>query len=182
MECICFGGGAAITRAEFPCFRRIVNYYSVNDPLLFVVPSAAKALQSGIFMATSGQESEYVFLTPRAGNPAMDHSLLGPTYREVLAWEGRRFQNQYQNAIVRKTRPAVLKAQEVCMFLLRVVVECFLMPIYLFLREQCGDAFGLVWEQLVVPVSTLLKLVLRVMVHYIRIWKDGGKYEPLVVT
>ena len=98
-------------------FARCINYYSVNDPLLFVVPSAAKALRSG-FMGVGGikhhkdggrlstasslaalvdpnAEPEFVFLTPRAGDPIVDHGLFGPTYIDALRWEGRRYLTVY---------------------------------------------------------------------------------------
>eukprot|EP01083_Nonionella_stella_P254119 873657_1 len=50
MEVICFGGGEAIRSTPETPFARCINYYSVNDPLLFIVPSAAKALRSGFGM------------------------------------------------------------------------------------------------------------------------------------
>ncbi len=88
MEVICFGGAEVIRSSpDFP-FARCINYYAVNDPLLFVVPSAARALRSGFmgmgYGSFSGSESgredvastlakmtdpnsepEFVFLTPR---------------------------------------------------------------------------------------------------------------------
>ena len=85
MEVICFGGAEVIRSSpEFP-FARCINYYSVNDPLLFVVPSAARALRSGFMgmgygsmsgkgedeastlaaMTDPDSEPEFVFLTPR---------------------------------------------------------------------------------------------------------------------
>ncbi len=48
MEVICFGGAEVLRSSVKYPFARCVNYYSVNDPLLFVVPSAAKALRSGV--------------------------------------------------------------------------------------------------------------------------------------
>jgi hypothetical protein len=93
IEVICFGGAEAIQSShEFP-FARCVNYYAINDPLLFVVPSADKALRSGFFSLFN--EPEFIFLTPRAGDPVLDHGLFGPTYREALAWEGKRYQQMY---------------------------------------------------------------------------------------
>lgn len=88
MEVICFGGAEAIRSSpDFP-FARCINYYSVNDPLLFVVSSAARALRSGFMgmgygsfsgsgsgredvastlaaMTDPNSEPEFVFLTPR---------------------------------------------------------------------------------------------------------------------
>jgi len=44
IEVINFGGARALTRQDFPHFKRRINYYSVNDPLLTFVPSARAAL------------------------------------------------------------------------------------------------------------------------------------------
>ena len=122
IEIICFGGAESMHKSpDFP-FARCVNYYSINDPLLFVVNRAARALRSGFYMGggqytnyggytTSSSslaalaqqqhdddeddEPEFVFLTPRAGDPIIDHGLLGPTYIDALQWEGRRYQRLY---------------------------------------------------------------------------------------
>ncbi|GMI53330.1 hypothetical protein TeGR_g15232 [Tetraparma gracilis] len=93
IEVICFGGAAAITALEFPHFRRRVNYYSVNDPLLHVVPKAAQALTSGLLFGSNNpsDEPEYVFLSAKYGDPIVDHGLLGPTYSDAIASEGRRY-------------------------------------------------------------------------------------------
>ena len=42
IEVICFGGAEALECSDQFPFARCINYYSVNDPLLFVVPNAAK--------------------------------------------------------------------------------------------------------------------------------------------
>ena len=60
-----FGGAATICTSEFP-FSRCINYYAVNDPILNVVPTAVKALQSG-FSFGSGMEQEIIFLASRTG-------------------------------------------------------------------------------------------------------------------
>jgi hypothetical protein len=142
IEVICFGGAAAITALEFPHFRRRVNYYSVNDPLLHVVPKAAQALTSGLLFGSNNPSDEpeyvraseasakdplllrtlahwrthaaaaaaaacippsltlrsrslgsrrYVFLSAKYGDPIVDHGLLGPTYSDAIASEGRRY-------------------------------------------------------------------------------------------
>mmetsp|Transcript_28240 Transcript_28240/g.37654 ORF Transcript_28240/g.37654 Transcript_28240/m.37654 type:complete len:499 (+) Transcript_28240:125-1621(+) len=131
IEVVSFGGAAALCRSERN-FARCVNYYSINDPLLFVVPSAVKALRSGFLTpggysgklvnSSSGSsamgarlteeidmEPEFVFLSPRAGDPAIDHSLLGPTYGEALAWEGRRYQSKYQPVLYRVGKQALVE-------------------------------------------------------------------------
>jgi len=120
MEVMCFGGAEVIrSTEEFP-FARCINYYSVNDPLLFIVPQAAKALRSGFMgmgygrmssnsggsngedvastlaaMADPNAEPEFVFLTPREGDPVKDHGLFERTYLDALKWEGRRYQTLY---------------------------------------------------------------------------------------
>ena len=83
LEIICFGGAEVMRSSPQYPFARCINYYSVNDPLLFVVPSAARALRSGFMgmgmshgkgadvastlaaMADPDSEPEFVFLTPR---------------------------------------------------------------------------------------------------------------------
>jgi len=93
IEIISFGGAAAITSAEFK-FARCINYYSVNDPILNVVPKAVSALKSG-FAFGGAFEQEIVFLASRTGDPVTDHGLLNPTYLEALTWEGQRYQSIY---------------------------------------------------------------------------------------
>jgi hypothetical protein len=93
-----------VTRTSQTPFRRCINYYSVNDPLLLVVPQAAQALRSG-FAAPHG---EFCFLAPRMGDPIADHNLFGPTYAQALEWEGIRFQRMYESSLVRFTRRMVL--------------------------------------------------------------------------
>jgi hypothetical protein len=77
IEVLAFGGAAAIRKTPRTPFRRCINYYSVNDPLLLVVPQAAQALRSGFV----GDE-EFCFLAPRAGDPIADH--VGFKTRECL--------------------------------------------------------------------------------------------------
>ncbi|KAG7373657.1 hypothetical protein IV203_034381 [Nitzschia inconspicua] len=92
IEVLAFGGAAAIRSTPQTPFARCVNYYSVNDPLLFVVPEAEQALRSGLV----AMDKEFCFLAPRKGDPIADHHLLGPTYREALSYEGKRYQQLYQ--------------------------------------------------------------------------------------
>lgn len=93
IEIISFGGAATICTSEFQ-FARCINYYSVNDPILNVVPSAVKTLKSGFFSG-GGMKQEIIFLASRTGDPVTDHGLLNPTYLEALMWEGRRYQSLY---------------------------------------------------------------------------------------
>mmetsp|Transcript_8750 Transcript_8750/g.17556 ORF Transcript_8750/g.17556 Transcript_8750/m.17556 type:complete len:301 (-) Transcript_8750:1222-2124(-) len=100
VEVVSFGGAAAITSADFPGFKRTVNYYSTNDPLLHCVPLASRALSSGLLTSARG-EREFVFLTPVAGDPVADHGFLGPTYKSVVKQEGERYQAVYRGYGVR---------------------------------------------------------------------------------
>lgn len=96
IEVITFGGAAALRVMPETPFLRCINYYSVNDPLLFFVPSAEQALRSGLV-----GDSEFVFLAPRIGDPIQDHYLLAPTYRQALSWEGQRYRKTYHSIIHR---------------------------------------------------------------------------------
>ena len=110
IEIIAFGGAAALQKTTATPFGRCVNYYAANDPLLLVVPQAAQALRSG-FATSSGSianEEEFCCLTPREGDPVADHALLGKTYGQALAWEGKRFQTMYQSALYRSSRSVLL--------------------------------------------------------------------------
>jgi hypothetical protein len=103
IEVLAFGGAAALRSSAETPFHRCVNYYSVNDPLLFVVPSAEQALRSGLIV-----DKEFCFLAPRVGDPIEDHHLLGPTYASALAYEGSRFQRHYQSLMYRVLKTIVL--------------------------------------------------------------------------
>ena len=93
IEILAFGGATALRKTPQTPFKRCINYYSVNDPLLMVVPSAAQALRSGL-VAGNGDD-EFCFLAPRIGDPIRDHHLWGPTYAQALQWEGDRFHQIY---------------------------------------------------------------------------------------
>jgi hypothetical protein len=98
LEVLAFGGAAALRVTPRTPFKRCINYYSINDPILFVVPSAAQALRSGLV------HEEFCFLSPRVGDPIVDHYLLSPTYKTALEWESQRFQREYQSVVVRRLR------------------------------------------------------------------------------
>ncbi|KAL7531470.1 hypothetical protein ACHAXR_004058 [Thalassiosira sp. AJA248-18] len=116
IEIISFGGAATICTSEFP-FARCMNYYTVNDPILNVVPSAVKALKSG-FSFGGGLEQEIIFLASRTGDPVTDHGLLNPTYLEALLWEGRRYQSLYMSPLGKISDSAFIAplASSVCWF------------------------------------------------------------------
>jgi hypothetical protein len=104
IEVLAFGGAAALTKTPRTPFQRCINYYSVNDPLLLVVPQAAQALRSGF----AASRDEFCFLAPRAGDPVADHNLFGPTYAQALEWEGARFQRMFESSLVRFARRLML--------------------------------------------------------------------------
>jgi len=131
IEVISFGGAAALRKTAQTPFQRCINYYSVNDPLLFVVPSAAQALRSGFV----GDE-EFCFLAPRLGDPIADHNLLGPTYAQALQWEGARFQQRYQSVAYRAVRLVWL--------LLLSLMEAFSARLHIFLKAVLRPL--LVWS------------------------------------
>ena len=109
IEVLSFGGAAALQRTAATPFKRCVNYYSTNDPLLLLVPEAVQALRSGFV----GNE-EFCFLAPREGDPIADHSLLGLTYSQALAWEGLRFQRKYKGVIYRGSRSILMTLVMFC--------------------------------------------------------------------
>lgn len=95
MEVICFGGAACLMRSAVTPFRRCMNYYAINDPLLLLNPEALQALRSGLV------ENEFCFLSPRLGDPVLDHALMNPTYAQALQWEGARYINLYLPITIR---------------------------------------------------------------------------------
>lgn len=97
MEVMTFGGAAAIRQTPQTPFKRCINYYAINDPLLMVVPSAEAALRSGLV----DHNSEFCFLAPRCGDPVLDHNLWGLTYAQALRWEGDRFLRLYVSPLAR---------------------------------------------------------------------------------
>jgi len=158
MEVICFGGAACMRRSEYPALLRIVNYYSVNDPLLFVVPSAVKALRSGFGSWGGGQMSirhyqqqedpEFVFLSPRGGDPVIDHALFGPTYGPALAWEGRRYQQMYLDPFTRTYRMTILTSKSLMnssIEKLNSFVEFFVQVVIIPLLVQCLNFY--LWQK-----------------------------------
>ena len=138
IEVIAFGGAAVLrSTAETP-FHRCVNYYSVNDPLLFVVPSAEQALRSGFVV-----DKELCFLAPRVGDPIEDHHLLGPTYASALAYEGLRFQRHYQTIVYRVFRSIILllialfnEIIRKCDALNHAMRQCIVMVLHTFVRSM----------------------------------------------
>jgi hypothetical protein len=112
IEILSFGGAAAIRTTPQTPFRRCVNYYSINDPVLPVVPQAIEALRSGRVYA-----DEFIFLAPRTGDPIADHSLVGATYDTALQWEGIRYKHKHQSMVSRTLRPLFLLFLSIFRFL-----------------------------------------------------------------
>jgi hypothetical protein len=112
IEVLSFGGAAAIRTTPQTPFRRCVNYYSINDPVLPVVPQAIEALRLGRVYA-----DEFVFLAPKTGDPIADHSLVGATYDTAMQWEGIRYKHKHQSMVYRTLRPMFLLFLSIVRFL-----------------------------------------------------------------
>ena len=191
MEVICFGGAEVIrSTPDFP-FARCINYYSVNDPLLFVVPSAAKALRSGFgglgygslggkgqgvastlaAMADPYAEPEFVFLTPRHGDPVKDHGLFGETYLDALRWEGRRYQTLYlapwNNVAYILTTFGSSTGLAVHETIRKVVV--FIMI-----------AHEWIMTNIMKPIAKILVLIWNALLEIVRLLRGDEKYQPVV--
>ena len=191
MEVICFGGAEVIrSTPDFP-FARCINYYSVNDPLLFVVPSAAKALRSGFgglgygsfggkgqgvastlaAMADPYAEPEFVFLTPRHGDPVKDHGLFGETYLDALRWEGRRYQTLYlapwNNVAYILTTFGSSMGLAVHETIRKVVV--FIMI-----------AHAWIMTNIMKPIAKILVLIWNALLEIVRLLRGHEKYQPVV--
>lgn len=164
MEVICFGGAEAIQSSEDFPFARCVNYYSINDPLLFVVPLADKALRSGFFCSMAYTEPVFVFLTPRAGDPVIDHGLLGPTYREALVWEGQRYQKLYLPIWYPWIQKCVMYGAtfhyhvlQCCKFILQWLLMRIILPIITFVMH----VNQLIYDRIIIPCIKATVLLLR---------------------
>lgn len=181
MEVICFGGAAVLRKTPATPFSRVVNYYSINDPLLLVVPQAAQALRSG-FAAAGRENDEFCFLAPRIGDPIQDHNLLGPTYLQALIWEGQRFQNQYQSLVYQSVlRPLWINTatganviSQGLHELLKRIIRSIVIPI-LFL-------WACLWRVLDQPARVCLALLVA-WIEQVR-WTLNGKehYQPAQVA
>ena len=158
IEIIGFGGAAALRKTPTTPFRRCINYYSVNDPLLLLVPSAAQALRSGFV----GDE-EFCFLLPRIGDPIRDHNLLGDTYASALEWEGKRFQREYMPVWGYSAVQVILVMKSMWNMLQRV-----------------SDKYGeLVALYILRPLLILLHVIVVLIQELIRVlWRDD-RYVPL---
>eukprot|EP00815_Leptocylindrus_aporus_P003114 CAMPEP_0116050954 /NCGR_PEP_ID=MMETSP0322-20121206/689_1 /TAXON_ID=163516 /ORGANISM="Leptocylindrus danicus var. apora, Strain B651" /LENGTH=260 /DNA_ID=CAMNT_0003533605 /DNA_START=249 /DNA_END=1027 /DNA_ORIENTATION=+ len=180
IEVLTFGGGVALTRSQYPFLSRIVNYYSINDPLLLIVPAASKALKTGFVFSKSTGEQEFVFLTPRIGDPALDHCLTGDTYLEALTWEGMRYQNAYQNVAIRIMRPLILGlATKVIAILLvlRRVVFLFAQKHFMPLTGFVFNFFTTLLRILQDVVEPLRSVILGLMQYLLSIYLSITKQD-----
>ena len=185
MEIIAFGGAAALRKTHETPFRRCINYYSINDPLLFIVPSAAQALRSGFVT----DDDEFCFLSPRVGDPVIDHYLLSPTYAQALQWEGNRFQRRYQNPLYRSTRILYLVTTSLFEALserLRAVIKSLLRPLlvwcifsYSVTRQAVVSGRQLLRSRLLQPASVLLALMIEWVGAVLRSFQGEERFVPV---
>jgi hypothetical protein len=185
IEVLAFGGAAALRRTVQTPFNRCVNYYSVNDPLLFVVPQAVAALRSGFV----GDE-EFCFLSPRIGDPIRDHNLVGPTYLQALTWEGSRFQKQHQSPAYRTMRTAWLflrtllhafsaRLHAILKILLRPILLWSLL-VYMGTRQMVVRISNLTKIKVIPNTIWFLSLVLEWFIVSIRNWTGAEDFVPVV--
>ena len=196
IEIISFGGGAVLRKSVQTPFARCVNYYSVNDPILAIVPSAERALRSGFLGVCSrglpSNEPEFVFLTPRVDHPIIDHGLLGPTYAEALDWEGRRYQRLYVplpyrmarafalqtvaalDGMSERTRSALIKALQKTLvpFIMSV------MQVNAWLKTKCENVVNLI----LLPIILLLKYFWELLKETVKSWRGEDEYEPVLIA
>ena len=170
MEMISFGGAAALRKTPTTPFRRCINYYSVNDPLLLLVPPAAQALRSGF------SDEEFCFLLPRIGDPIRDHNLMGETYATALEWEGKRFQREYTPWIVRD----VAKPLSALGILLQTRIMVALTPVWLMLRtisDKYGEVVALyILRPLLIVLQAIILLWQELM---LLLWRGKETYVPV---
>jgi hypothetical protein len=178
IEILAFGGATALRKTEQTPFKRCINYYSVNDPLLMVVPSAAQALRSGLVVA----DDEFCFLAPRIGDPIRDHHLWGPTYAQALQWEGDRFHQIYVSYAYRMFRflslfiIATIKGimdhfDAIAKFgFRRALLFCaFAYTTTVNFELQLRDV---TYSKIIRPISILIVLIMQIV-------KEKEKYEPV---
>jgi hypothetical protein len=185
IEVLAFGGAAAMRRTVQTPFNRCVNYYSVNDPLLFVVPQAAQALRSGFV----GDE-EFCFLSPRIGDPIRDHNLLGPTYLQALTWEGSRFQQRHQSPAYRTMRTAYIFCRALYIAFaarLHAMLKILLRPVllwsllaYMWTRSKVVRISNVAKIKVIPNTVVFLSLLLEWIIVSIRNWTGKEEYVPVI--
>jgi hypothetical protein len=180
IEILAFGGATALRKTPQTPFKRCINYYSVNDPLLMVVPSAAQALRSGLLVGDG--DDEFCFLAPRIGDPIRDHNLWGPTYAQALQWEGDRFHQIYVSPVYRIYRVLFLLIQALIAALAKhfdTLGKVAARQALLFCAFAYTSSFGLVMRlqelfrlYVIQPIALLIVLILEAV-------KGKEKYEPV---
>lgn len=181
IEVVAFGGAAALQKTAVTPFARCVNYYSANDPLLLLVPSAVQALRSGFVT-----NEEFCFLAPREGDPIADHGLLGLTYGAALEWEGQRFRRIYMSMVERSCRISLLwtlsliitapeNIKNVWKVLLRPLVLLWML-LDRFIAQYVWNAF----RSKVLPPLLLLLVAILDWIHLVtKIIKGDEGYLPV---
>jgi hypothetical protein len=184
IEVLAFGGAAAIRKTAQTPFRRCINYYTINDPLLFVVPSAAQALRSGLV-----SDDEFCFLAPRLGDPVADHNLIGPTYAQALEWEGMRFQMEHRSLMYRIVRRILLMLIAVLSSLtnrLDELLKGILRPVLawcIFCHKNTSRTFDMltakIKDNFLRPLVVLATLLLEWVLERRRSFTGEDKYVPV---
>jgi hypothetical protein len=183
IEILAFGGATALRKTPQTPFKRCINYYSVNDPLLMVVPSAAQALRSGLVVGNG--DDEFCFLAPRIGDPIRDHHLWGPTYAQALQWEGERFHQLYVSYAYRIFRFLYL----FILATIQAVMEHFEAISKFTARHAfsfCAFAYttstefelrirNVIYNKIIQPISLLIVLIIQLL-------KGKEKYEPVAIV
>jgi hypothetical protein len=120
IDVVTFGAGKSITRKYFP--GRVCNYYTRNDPLIFMDTRVIKLYQRSIMqrnlrrpnasslfisfpqshmegmleMRDKKHNTSFIFMDPQYKNPLNDHSLEGDAYRKGLIMEARIFWESFE--------------------------------------------------------------------------------------
>jgi hypothetical protein len=175
LEILAFGGAAVLLRSSATPLKRSVNYYAANDPLLLLVPSAQEALRSGFL------EPQFCFLAPREGDPIADHGLLGETYGQALAWEGRRFQQLYQSTLYRTARSLVLLVIALVQWLwllLQTILQRLLL-ICVANYQLLASTWELVKSRIVPPILLFLVILADWILDTTKRLSGEKKYLPV---
>jgi hypothetical protein len=181
IEILSFGGATALRKTSHTPFKRCINYYSVNDPLLMVVPSAVQALRSGLVVG----DDEFCFLAPRIGDPIRDHHLWGPTYAQALQWEGDRFHQIYVSRIYRIFRFVSL----LILAMVKAIMDRLNASTHYVLQQSiifCAFAYNssselalriqrILYEKIIQPITLLIALLIKIS-------KGKEKYEPVTIV
>jgi hypothetical protein len=170
IEVICFGGAACLQQTATTPFRRCMNYYAINDPLLMLNPEALHALRSGFV------EQEFCFLSPRLGDAILDHALCNPTYAQALEWEGARYEKLYLPIVYRIWRRLWLLILQMHAALELKMVDALRTVLRPILRWCVALEIAL-YERIGKPVLAVLLLFVDWIVTLLR--KQRQEYVPV---